>query len=94
MYTVVHIDRTVAPHVLTLHDSHMHEEPDTHFNLLVLKSQLGVQTDIPMSEMSTNDHYHTDTTTNQTPAFELITFLPVLLFATLIYAWKRKSDRE
>ncbi|MHA2278747.1 MAG: hypothetical protein ACXAC2_23460 [Candidatus Kariarchaeaceae archaeon] len=67
-YTVKHVTKSPGNYVLALHNSHMHEEPDTQFNLLVLNGTIGEETIILADQM---DHDH-----SETPA----TSIPLLVF--------------
>ncbi|MFQ5976652.1 MAG: hypothetical protein ACE5OZ_00820 [Candidatus Heimdallarchaeota archaeon] len=89
VYTTVHITRTPeVPHVLALHDAHMHEEPDAYFNLLVLKGHSGVQTHI-VPNIASHDH------DNQSTQKDLggFAFFFSIAIAVVCYAMLFKSRR-
>ncbi|MHA1990915.1 MAG: hypothetical protein ACW981_08230 [Candidatus Hodarchaeales archaeon] len=68
-YTVKHVTKSPGSYVLALHNSHMHTEPDTHFNLLVLNGTLGEETIISADQM---DHDHSETPATPIPFFVFI----------------------
>ena len=76
---------SVAPgdYVIALHDSHAHEEPDTHFNLLVVKDQVGVETNISLSGETANDP--------ASPGFEA--FLSILALISLLFINHRRKGK-
>lgn len=76
IYTVVHLTLDPRKYVLALHDSHAHQEPDTTFNLLVVKGHIGQETNIlPMT---------TTTSQQSVPSFTFFTGFIVISFLSII----------
>ena len=78
-YTVKHVIKTPGDYVLAFHDSHLHEEPDTYFNTLVLNGTFGQETTI-IADQTQNMSSNATTTSFST----IFTLIGIFSFGCLI----------
>ncbi|OLS22830.1 MAG: hypothetical protein HeimC3_27730 [Candidatus Heimdallarchaeota archaeon LC_3] len=84
-YTVKHVTKIPGDYVLAFHDSHLHEEPDTHFNTLVLRGHLGKETIVMADMMEDNSHDMSSTSDLPTTSFStVLTFIALVPFGIFI----------